>query len=253
MTDIPTYKVAVVGQPGNAGMVNQFLGAHDAALIYSSSVLQSSQTTGSAVYTTTAGQYVSQSFTTTSSQTQVGQIWLQVSVVNGSAISDNVGPLMVSIYADFAGRPTGSPLATTSLSETIIYASSFWVVFPIAASGLSPGTTYHIVTSPIGDSTHYYVWQRSNQTSGASTTSDFLTWTDQAYGLMYQVYDQTANSDGLLNYIILDGGSRWVKYTYNTDRLISTVTEYVIDQTGTGNFTTTHTLSYTNARLTGIS
>lgn len=234
-------------------MVNQFFGAHNSTFVYDSAVLQASQTIGAATYLTTQDQYISQSFMTGASQTAIGEVWLQVSVVGGSAITDNVAPLFVGIYADSGGEPAGSPLAVSFLTETAIYAAPFWVIFPLAVSGLTPSTTYHLVTYPVGTATSYYVWQENNQTGGASTTPDFILWTDQPFGMMYQIYDQTAAFGSLLKYVIVDEGSQWIQYTYDGNKLLSTITQYTVNQLGTGSISSTWTLTYSNGQLTGIS
>lgn len=253
MSNIPTYKAAVVGQRGNAGLINQFLAAHNSTFIYNSATLLDNETTGIAAYLSTNGQYISQSFMTGVAQTTIGEVWLQVSTVHGSAITDNISPLVLSLYADSGGQPTGSALATTSLTETVIYGSSFWVVFPLTKMGLTPTTTYHLVTSPVGNSTSYYVWQKNNQVGGASTSPDAIVWTSQTFGMMFQVYDQTAVEGATLRAIISDDGARVIQYTYNTVGLIATVTEYTINQLGTGSLNDTRTYTYANGLLTGIS
>lgn len=252
MTGIPVHLAAVVGGGGNAGLVNQFLVPHDTSIIYSSSVLQSSQSTGTGRYTTTENQYLSQQFTTGASQTTISEVWLQISAVNGSAITNNITPLVVSIYADSAGEPIGSPLGTSSLVETAVYASGFWVAVPLPVAGLTASTPYHIVVSPAGNATSYYVWQNNNQPGGGSISPDFIVWTDQTFGFMYRVYDSTATSGSSIQYIVEDNGTKWTQYTYNAQSLISTITEYTIDQTGTGSFSSTRTLTYTNGLLTGV-
>lgn len=252
MSAIPTYQSAVAGLAGSAGQSNQFLAPHTSTFIYSGVNLTDSRTTGSGVYTNTDGQYLSQQFVTTSTQTAISQVWLQVSAVNGSAVTNNIDPLTVSIYADFGGFPIGSALASASLTETVIFGSGFWVVFLIPISGLTPSTTYHIITSPAGVAgTSYYVWQHNNQTAGALTSTDGADWNIQTYGLMYKVYDQAAS--GTIQYVMEDGGARWTQFGYSPQGLITSITEYTIDQTGSGNLYSTRTLSHTDELITGIS
>lgn len=250
MSNVPTYQAAAVGYPGNAGHSNQFLFPHSGSAIYTGSNQTDKQTTGSGLYIPTYDQYISQQFSTTSTQTTLSQVWLQVSAINGSAVTNNIDPLYVSIYADYGGFPTGSALATSGLSETVIFGSGFWSVFLIPLSGLTPSSNYHIITSPAGSSTSgYYVLQENNLTGGALTSPDNADWTIQTYGVMFQVYDNTAA--GLLQYLVEDNGARWTQFTY-TGSLISSVTEYTIDQTGSGNFSSTRNLSYVDKLVTGI-
>ena len=252
MTGIPTYKAAVVGGPGNAGTTNQFLMPHDTSIVYDSATLQASATTGSGVYTSTESQYLSQQFLTTSAQTTISQVWLQISAVNGSAITNNIDPLTVGIYADSGGEPIGSPLGSASLVETAVYLSGFWVIVPLTVSGLTASTPYHIVVGPAGDATSYYVWQRNNLVAGAATSPDLIAWTDQAYGFMYQVYDASATGGSEWAFLVEDGGARWSQYTY-TSSLVTGTTEYTVDQTGSGSTEYIATLTYSGNLLTGIS
>lgn len=251
-TEVPTYKASVVGGPGNAGGVNQFLVPHNAAFVYNGVVMTAGASTGSGNYTTTQGQYLSQQFQTTATQTTISQVWVQVSVVGGSAITDNVSPLVVGIYADAGGEPIGPALVSASLSETAVYVSGFWVVVPLPVTGLLSSTTYHLVIGAAGDSTSYYVWQNSNQVGGASTSPDFVLWTDQSFGFMFQVYDQTFVGGSLIDYVIEDGGDRWTQYGYDGTDEITSITEYTVDQTGNGSLNGSRTLTYTNGFLTGV-
>lgn len=252
MTVIPTYKAAVTGGSGNAGMTNQFLVPHDASIIYDSAAVQESVTTGSGVYTTTENQYLSQQFTTTVNQTSISQVWMQISVINGSAITNNIDPFIISIYADSGGEPSGSPLGSASLVETAVFASGFWVIIPLVITGLTGNTPYHIVTSPAGNATSYYVWQRSNLLAGASTSPDLIAWTDQTYGFMYQVYDGATVGGSNWQFIVEDGGARWSQLNY-TGSLVTSTVEYTADQTGSGSVEYSATLSYSGNLLTGIS
>lgn len=252
MTEIPTYKASVVGGPGNAGGVNQFMVPHNATAVFDSATQQAGQSIGNGLYATTQDQYLSQQFLTTASQTTISEVWVQVSVVGGSAITNTIAPLTVGIYADAGGEPTGSALASGSLAETAVYAAPFWVVVPLPVTGLTASTAYHVVVGAAGTSSTYYVWQNSNQTSGASTSPDFVAWTDQSFGFMFRVYDQTATGGSLINYVIEDNGVRWTQYGYDATNEVTTITEYTIDQTGNGSFSTSATLSYTGGFLTGV-
>src|SRR5258707_5381684 len=188
-TSIPAWLGATAGQQPNAGAVDQFLGTHSAAFIYSGNTLQSQQATGSGLYVSTASTYLAQQITTGSSQTVIGTVHLQVSTVGGSPITATIPPLTVSLYASNSGFPYGSALATAAISEQYVYSGAFFLTVPLLATGLSSSTTYWVVVSPAGTGSAYYVWQKSNQIGGALTSTDGSTWTVQAYGLMYQGYD----------------------------------------------------------------
>jgi hypothetical protein len=249
VTVTPTWQAATAGQRGTAGHANQFLGVHRAQILYQGTQ-KSSQTTGTAVYSDTLTQWLSQTITTTSGQTSIGYVQLQLAAVGGSPTLPLIPPLTVSLYADSGGAPTGSPLATTGVSCPYIYLAPFWVTIPLPVTGLAPLTTYHLVTTLVGTTGHFYVWQQSNQTSGAATSADGTAWATQAYGLMYRVYDQAAG--GQMRLIYEDDGARWVQLTYNANKTISQVTEYTAGQTATGYLNSQRNLTYSNGLVIGV-
>lgn len=241
MSPVPAWLAATAGQPGNAGPVGQFLGRHNAQLIYQGAQ-QDGQTTGSAVYASTSGTWLAQAFTPTGPA--VGSLLLQISAVGGSPSR----PLTVAIYADADGLPTGDPLTSVQVGGEYVYGAPFWVTIPLAAVGLTPGTAYQIVTDPAGTSNNYYAWQQSAQPAGASTSPDGVTWTPAAYGLMYQVYDQSAA--GPLTGIVEDDGARWTQFTYNAAGQISGIAEFTAGQAGY--LYSSRTLTYSGGLLIGV-
>ena len=248
----PNWLAASAGATTLPGQVNQLLGQHTSAWLYAGTQ-KSAQTTGSGVYQTTQSQYLAQSFNTGVSQTAVGQLWLQVSTVGGSPVTATIPPLTVGLYASSNGSPIGAALGSVTLNEQYVYSSPFWVPVPLAVTGLSPSTTYQIVTFPVGSSSNYYVWQQSNQTSGASVSADGVTWTTKTYGLMYQVFDQTASASGDVLFFFDDGGARWVQLGYDSSDRLSSLTEYVTAQSATAPLQAARTFTYTNGFLTGVS
>ncbi|MFV1035511.1 hypothetical protein QML28_30385, partial [Klebsiella pneumoniae] len=78
MSSIPVFQAATVGYPGWAGHVNQFLTPHNATLVYSGSVITTSQTSGSGTFLNTDGQFISQQFVTGNTQTAISQVQIQV-------------------------------------------------------------------------------------------------------------------------------------------------------------------------------
>ena len=248
MSTIPTLQAAASGQQGNAGLVGQFLAAHNAAFTYSGQALISSQATGSGVYQSTQSQWLAQTITTGVSQTAIGSVALQLSTTGGSPTTALIAPLTVGLYADSGGQPTGSALATATVSCQYVYGQPFWASVPLTAT-VTASTTYHLVTSLVGTSGHYYVWQQSNQTQGAATAPDGATWTNQTYGLMYEVFDAT--STGRLLSISEDSGSVITTLTYTALGQIATVTQFAATQSGSS-ITSSGTLSYSNGLLTGV-
>lgn len=249
-SNTPTYQSFAAGTPANSGFANQLIGSHNCTFLYSGGAIVTQQATGSGIYQSTANNWLSQTIVTGSSQTAIGSVNLQLSAVGGSPTLSLIPVITVGLYADGSGYPTGTALASTTVSNNYIYSSPFWVSIPLPATGLTASTQYHIVTNLVGSASHYYTWQQSNQTSGVSTSPDGTVWTFQNYGLMYQVLDQT--SSGNVTTIFEDNGARFIQLTYNSLNEITGVSEFVTAPGG-GYIQSSGTLSWTNGILTGVS
>lgn len=247
----PVWQAASPTYGSNAGHINQFFGLHASQLIYSGGALQDKQATGAALYQASYTSWFSQSFTTTTNQTTISSVQLQMSTVGGSPTLPLINAVMISIYADQGGTPTGSPLVSNVLSNNYVYSSPFWVTVPLPLINLTPLTEYHIVIQQVGSSSHYYALQQSNRIGGAATSSNGTSWTNQNYGLMYQIFDGTGV--GKLQFIYEDGGARWVQFSYNSQNMPTQITEYTTAQSPTGYLQATRTLNYTTGILTGVS
>lgn len=250
MVNTPNWQGAVPGQAGTAGQVNQFLGSHNSSVSYGG-VLAIDSGSGSAVYNETYDQYMAQLFTTTNTQTSVDYVQLQLNAVGGSPVTALIPPIQVSLVTDNFGEPSTTVLASVTLQSTYVYSSSFWVVAPLSTS-VTANTAYWVVTNQVGNSGHYYAWQRALDSAGASVSSDGVTWTSQPYSMMYQVFEQGNSNNGSPTLINEDSGARITTLTYDpvTDALtgLSTVT---LNATGNAN-SYSATMSYTNGRLTSI-
>ncbi|HTK65378.1 MAG TPA: hypothetical protein VL595_23510 [Pseudonocardia sp.] len=247
----PDWLAATAGHQGNAGAITQFLGTHTSTWIYAGNTLQVSEATGSGLYVSTAGTYLAQEVTTGPGQTTIGSLGLQISAVGGSPITATIPPLQVSLYASASGLPTGSLLATTAVAEQTVYSAPFWLTAPLAVAGLTPSTPYVLTVASAGTSSAYYAWQRSNQSSGAATSPDGVTWTPQAYGLMFEVYD-TSGTTGPPLYLIDDDGARVTALTYNSAGQLASITETTVAQGGTALYSQ-RALTYSNGLLIGVS
>lgn len=253
MSAVPNWLGATAGQPPLATQVNQLLGPHSVAYLYAA-VLAASVTTMGAATTGTNGLYLAQSFTTGVSQTAVGYVAAPISTTatSGSALQ----PTTLGLYANSAGAPSGSALVSTTV--TAEYAnlstggsSNVFTVFPLPATGLSPSTTYWLVLAAAGtSSSNQYTWFRSASASGVSTSTNGSTWTAQAYGFRYSVYDQT--SSGLLTASWEDSGARWTANTYNANGAESSYAEYTVAQGSNQYVQSFRSLSYTGGILTGV-
>lgn len=243
----PPWLAAAAPYPALAGQVNQFLGTHSSAWLYSGTV-QAAQAIGSGVYQSTAGQYLAQAFTTGAAQSATGVVLVQISVVGGSPVTATAAPLTVGLYADSGDVPSGNPLAAVSVPEQLVYAAPFWVPLPLAASALTPSTTYHLVASPAGGSGSYYVWQQSNQASGAAVSADGISWSQQGFGLMFQIFDQS--QVGALQFLVDDGGARWTQIGWS-GAFLATLTEVTASQGGAP-FASVRSFTYSGSNLTGV-
>lgn len=252
MTGVPTWLAAAPQQPGNAGMINQFHGYHNAVFMGAQGTLQSNQSVGTGIFQNSSTNWLSTTFQTGLTQTTIGVIKLALATVGGSPTLPLIAPIVVSIYTDNLGVP-GTLVASATLNNEYVYTSSFWVSVPFGVTGLAASTNYHVVTAIVGSASHYYTWQQSTQGTGAATSPDGVTWTTQSYGLMYQVYDFTGSpTNGQPGFIVEDNGARWTQVTYNSLNQPVTIAEYTTGQNGTYLYQT-RTLSYTQGLLTGIS
>lgn len=240
----PTWQAATSGQPPKADQVNQLLDTHTTQLIYTGT-LKSSQNTAGVGTTNTNGLWIAQSVSTVVGQTTVGYVNLTVSTTGGFT---GLAPTTVSIYTDVAGAP-GVSLGSMTVTGEHVAASPAIVTYPLPVTG-SLGITYWIVMQAAGDASHFYGWHRSNQVSGASTSPDGITWTPQAYGMLYQVYDQTIVPPVVASWE--DNGARWVWFSFNGDNTLAEISEYTAGQTATGYMQSFRALSYSNGSITTI-
>ena len=250
MSATPSWLGATSGSLPVAGQVNQFLGTHNSQYLYAG-VQQAAQTTLGSVETASNGVYMAQSFTTGASQTAVGYVSMPLgsTVASGSSLA----PIALGLYANSGGAPGGSPLVTvTATTEYMFLASgggtaSAFLLYPLPAT-VTPSTEYWLVTAPMGSSTFHYHWYQSNQTSGASTSTTGSSWSAQAYGFAYRVFDQSAS--GLLTATFEDSGARWTALTYNSLSQIASLAEYTVGQTASGYTQGYRALTYSNGLLT---
>jgi hypothetical protein len=157
----------------------------------------------------------------------------------------------VTLRTNNAGAPSSTILGTTTLASEYVATGPATSVIPMPVTGLTASTTYWIVLSATGDSTHHFNWSKSNQVSGTSTSPDGITWTPQAYGSLYEVWDQTISG---IQPIILweDSGARWVWLNYNADDTVATIAEYTAGQTTTGYMQSFRNLTYSGGSITAV-
>jgi hypothetical protein len=246
----PTWQAASSGQLPKTAQVNQLLGPHQAQILYPS-LRKANQSTAGAGSVNTDGTYLAQSFTTASGQTQVGYVRLTISTTGG--LTGLLPPTTVSLYASSGTAPTGSALGTVHLTAEYVASSPAIVSIPLPVTGLTASTSYWLVMASAGDASHFFNWFKSNQVSGASTSPDGSTWTAQAYGLLYEVWDQTiASSATQPIFTWEDDGAAWTWLDYNGDGTLNIIAEYTTGQTSTTYTQSYRTLAYSNFTLTAV-
>lgn len=237
----PVWLAATSGQPTLARQVNQLLGTHATQLIYTGASL-GGQTTAGSGGTATNGLWLAQAFTPGTNQSP-GRFLLTMSVTGSP------GPFTVSIQTDASGHPSGTALATTVVPPGYVPGSSTQITIPLPCS-LTVATQYWIVINAVGDPSDLYTWFKSNQASGASTSTNGSTWTAQAYGFLYSRNDQSAVTPLVHTYD--DAGARWATLvTAAGTNLVSKFDDYVTGQSA-GYVQAQRTLIYSIAALAFI-
>lgn len=241
-----TWLGATTGVLPAAAQQQAFLGVHKVQMLYAG-VVGASQTTAGTGTTNSNGLYIAQSFTTGASQTTVGYVLAEMGSL--SASGSLLPPLVLGLYASSAGAPTGPALATMTAPAEYVNPAPTLTVFPLPVSGLSPSTTYWLVTQPVGSVSYNYEWQKSNQTSGTSTSTNGTTWTAQTYGSVFSVYDQTAS--GPLTAVWEDSGARWQALYYTATNEITALGQYTVAQNA--NYVAQYrSFTYTSGLLQGV-
>lgn len=235
-----TWLAATSGQRPQAGQICQFLGTHSATYLYAGASRGGQTTLGSGT-TTSNGLYIAQSFTT-SSAFSLGRVALWLSSHN------TPGPTAVSIQTNSAGAPSGTMLASTTVPVEYVSATAAAVTVPVPCS-LAASTQYWIVLAAAGDASDFYSWWRSNQTSGASTSTNGTSWSTQTYGLYYSLWDQSAT--GSLTHTYEDTGARWTAWTWSGSQLTG-LAEWTQGQTAAGYAFSSRTLAYSSGALTTV-
>jgi hypothetical protein len=243
----PTWQAATSGQPPLAAHINQLLGTHTVTVLYTG-VERAAQNTAGSGFTASNSLYVAQSFTTAAGQTAIG--YLGLTLDSTASAGADLLPWTVSIYANSGSAPTGAPLVTATVTVEYVVNSPTVVIIPTPVTGLSPSTTYWIVTTPAGDAVNYYEWYRSNQTTGASTSTNGTTWSAQPYGLLYQVWDQTPALPQVGTWE--DDGARWTTQIVNGSEQITTIAEYTAGQSPGGYMQSIRDINYSGNLLTGV-
>jgi hypothetical protein len=235
---VPAWQAPVSGQPALAGSINQFLGTHPTTFLYAGT-LTASVTAGTTGIPSN-GLWLAQQFTTGASQAAVGYVTFP------SGVTGSPAPWTVSLQADAGGVPSGTPLASVQFPQELA-ASQVTALLPCAVTA---ATTYWIVAQAAGDSSDYFAWGKSTATSGCLTAPDGRTWTAQAFGLRYSVYDQSPVLP--LVGICEDSGARFTLFGWSGSAGPTAVQEFTAGQTANGYAESSRALTYSGSLLTGV-
>lgn len=196
---------------------------HAATYLYAATKQASQETDGAAsVNLAAAGTgftKLAESFATVSGQTVAGYVGFQIKKTGNGCDAT------VELWTNSGTIPSAKQgTRTTTLPADFMATSIGWIYMPLPLTGLTASTTYHVVFAAVGgDASNFLSLEKSNQASGASQFAAAV-WTAQAYGFMYQEYDQALSGD--LTIVDEDtNGPRWVWFVY-TSGLITKIYEY---------------------------
>jgi hypothetical protein len=240
----PAWVGATPNQPQLAAQINQFLGTHAITYVYTGVSYSTQATTGSGSVASNS-LYVAQQFTTGASNTAAGRVTLTMTTTGVPS------PITVQVQANSAGAPSGTALVSTVIPPGWANGTPTAQSIPLPVTGLAPSTTYWIVAQAAGDVSDFFSFYKSNQSSGASTSTNGTSWTAQTYGLLYAVYDQSAILP--LRHTWEDAAARITAEFTNSNATLAALEEYTNAQGG-GQFVYSYrTLNYAAATLTSIS
>lgn len=239
----PAWIGATTAQPPLANQVDQFMGTHAATFVYTGASFSSQTTVGSGTVQSNS-LWIAQSFTTGASTTTCGRIAPVFAVTGGPT------PLTVQIRTNSAGAPSATVLVTTVIPPGWGNAGAAAQSIPLPVTGLTPSTTYWLVTQPAGDVSNFYAFSKSNQTSGVSTSSNGTSWAAQTFGIEYTAFDQS---------IVLPLVHTWedsdarITEAFTSGSNLSALEEYTVAQ-GTNQFVYSfRTYTFSNGLLSTIS
>jgi hypothetical protein len=239
----PTWQAATAGLSALAGHVNQLLVSHAITYVWTGTQ-QAAQSTAGSGGTSSNSLWIAQSFATAAGQTTTGYVVVTASVTGSPA------PWTFSIQANSSGAPSGTALTSAAVPKEFLTGSPAAQAVMLPVTGLTASTTYWIVAQAVGGVSDFFTWSKSNQTSGASTSSNGTTWAAQTYGLLYKVFDETPVMP--LAGTWEDSGARWAALASNGSGQLTGIEEYTAGQAANGYAASARTLTYVNGLLTGV-
>jgi hypothetical protein len=237
----PAWIGASTRQPQLAAQINQFLGTHAITYLYAGAS-QGGQTTLGSGGVNSNGLYIAQSFTAGSSFA-LGRVTLDFSAVTGTPTA----PTTVSVQTSSGGAPSGASLVSTTVPAQ--YPGGGVVSVPVPCS-LTNGATYWIVLAAVGDASDYVTWLKSNQVSGASASATGTSWTAQAYGLYYALWDQSVTLP--ITHTYEDAGARWTTWAENANNQPASLKEYTVAQTAGDYVYSSRAMTYSSGSLIAV-
>ena len=125
-------------------------------------------------------------------------------------------------------------------------------IIPLPITGLTPSTKYWIVISAAGNSSFSYIWNKSSAANGASTSTTGApgSWTSQAYGFRFKIFDQSLVQPLAATWE--DSGARWTAYYYNSNGTLNQFGEYTAGQTTNGYTQSIRNFNYVNNLVSGV-
>lgn len=238
----PAWNGATTAQPPLATQINQFMGTHAATFVYTGTSFSSQTTAGSGTVQSNS-LWIAQSFATGAPTTSCGRIAPVLSVTGGPA------PMTVQIRTNNAGAPSSTVLVTTVIPPGWGNGTPTAQSIPLPVT-LTPSTTYWLVTQPAGDVSNFFAFNKSNQVSGCSTSTNGTSWTAQAFGIEYTAFDQSIVLPLLHTWE--DSDAR-ITETFASGNNVGSFEEYTVAQ-GTNQYVYSfRTYTYSNGLLSTIS
>jgi hypothetical protein len=237
------WVAASSGSAPLAAQINQFLTTHAFTAVYTGAEQDHQATAGSGAVDSNS-LYIAQKFTS-------GGTYTSGRVVLTLAVTGTPAPWSLSLQSDNSGAPSGTILAgPVAVPNGFVPASAATVSIPLPGASITSGTVYWIVAHAAGDVSNFYAWSKSNQATGASTSANGSTWSAQAYGLLFQVWDSTIVTPMVHTWE--DSAARWTTLAYNAQSTPSKISEYTVAQAANDYVSSVRSFTYTNGLPTSI-
>lgn len=247
----PTWSAAVTGQPTAAGGVDQFLGTHAITWLYTGARFLDSSAGSAGSGLTTLSEYIDLPFTMPSSpaQTVLARVELYYS------FTGTPPDVTFTVQTDNgSGQPSGTVL------QTIVVPADFWLAqlgvgwlsIPIALTGLTAGTKYHLVSQPAGTAGNIVTFSNTSTIptgfAAVNTSTNGTSWTAGSTTLRIGLIN---GNTGSAVHSWEDSGARWTTLTPGP---VPPLPAHLLEYTA-GSATqirSTRTFSYSNGLLIGM-